>query len=551
MLWSLFKILLFVAFVVALAYGAQWLLSLSGEVLVTFAGNEYVLTPLLVVLGFLLLLLALWLLFLLVGFLVSVLRFINGDDTAVSRYFERNRERKGYAALSDSIIALASGDAREATSKAQAAERYLERPDVTDVVVAQAAEAAGDRDRAMEAYKRLVRNDRTRFVGVRGLMRQKLDEGDTDTGMKLAEKAFALKPRHVETQDTLLRLQAKTENWEGARRVLMAKLKSGALPKDVYKRREAVLSLADARARLTEGKTDLARAEALEANRLSPELVPAAVLAARMHIEAGEKRRAAKVLRAAWQKVRHPDLAAAFADIEPGETPAARVKRFGSLLKLDPDSPESRMLETELHLAAEDFPAARRALGTLAETHPTARSLSLMAAVERGEGASEAVVRGWLAKALGASRGPQWVCDVCGTVHGIWVPVCTSCEAFDTLTWTEPRRVAAPVSALPSEVVPLLVGSSEARGDGFVPAVTPVAADEVADAARPSRRTSGLAADDGTARERDEDAPGRPVPNAAVVGTTRDMDEPVVMPAGDSPPAPQDETPTTAGTSRM
>ena len=336
MLWSLFKILLFVAVVVALAFGAQWLLAQTGEVLITFRGDEFTLSPILVVLGAVVLLAALWLLFLLAGFLLSVLRFVNGDDTAVSRYFARNRERRGYEALSDSIIALASGEAREATTKAQAAEKYLGRPEVTDVVVAQAAEAAGDRDRAMEAYKRLVRNDRTRFVGVRGLMRQKLEEGDTDTGMKLAEKAFALKPRHVETQDTLLRLQAKEEDWEGARRVLMAKLKSGSLPKDVYKRREAVLSLADARARLAEGKADAARAEALEANRLSPELVPAAVLASRMHIEAGEARRAAKVLRTAWQKTHHPDLAAAFADIEPAETPAARIKRFGSLLKLDP-----------------------------------------------------------------------------------------------------------------------------------------------------------------------------------------------------------------------
>ena len=556
MLWSLFKILLFVAAIVALAFGVQWLLTQTGEVLVTFGGTEFVLTPIALVLGLIVLLAALWVLFLLVGFLVSVFRFINGDDTAVTRYFRRNREKRGYEALGDSIIALASGDGREATAKAQAAEKYLGRPGVTDVVLAQAAEAAGDRDRAMEAYKRLVRDDRTRFVGVRGLMRQKLEEGDTETGLKLAQKAFALKPRHVETQDTLLRLQAKEEDWEGARRVLMAKLKSGSLPKDVYKRREAVLSLADARARLSEGKPDQARAEALEANRLSPHLVPAAVLAARMHIEAGEKRRAAKVLRTAWQKSHHPDLAAAFADIEPNETPDARVKRFGPLLKLDPDAPETRMLETELHLAAEDFPAARRALGTVAETHPTARSLSLMAAIERGEGASEAVVRGWLAKALGASRGPQWVCGNCGTVHGTWVPVCTSCEAFDTLSWTEPRRAAASVSALPSEVVPLLVGGSRDDADvrsepAEIATVPPrdgaatVSETQGPEVGRTEIRAGAI--DDG---ESDVER-GRTQPNHAVVGTTRDVDEPVTLPAGDAPPAPQDETPTTAGTSRM
>ncbi len=461
MLWSLFKILLFIAVVVALAFGVQWLVSQSGEVQVSFAGTEVVLTPLMALVVLVVLLLAFWVLIKLAGFLMATLRFINGDETALGAYFDRNRERKGYEALSDSLIALASGEAREADAKAQKAQRYLQKPEVTNLVVAQAAEAAGETDRARAAWVDLVKHDRTRFVGVRGLMRQKLEEGDTATAMKLAEKAFALKPRHVETQDTLLRLQARDEDWDGARRVLSAKLKSGALPKDVYKRREAVLSLADARDQLARGEVEKARAEILEANRLSPELVPAAVLAARMHVEAGDKRRAAKVLRAARAKTAHPDLAAAFAEIEPDETPEARIKRFQPFLKVAPDEPESKMLETELHLADEDFPGARRALGTLYETHPTTRSLALMAAIERGEGGSEPVVRGWLAKALSASRGPQWVCDVCGTIHGEWTPVCSHCEAFDRLSWKESQSGGS-VSALPSDMLPLLTGPAAA-----------------------------------------------------------------------------------------
>jgi HemY protein len=549
MLWSLFKILLFVALVVALAFGVQWLLSLSGEVIVRFAGVEYVLSPLIVLVGVLAAMLALYVAFKLAGLLVAVLRFINGDDTAIGRYFDRSRERKGYRYLSDSLVALASGEAREASAKAQKAEKYLDDRAVTTLVVAQAAEAAGETERAEDAYKELVRHDRTRFVGVRGLMRQRLEKGDTDTAMKLAEKAFALKPRHVETQDQLLKMQAKEEDWDGARRVLSAKLKSGALPKDVYKRREAVLGLAEARAKLASGATEDARAEAFEANRLSPHLVPAAVLAARMHAEQGDHRRAAKVIKAAWTKTHHPDLAAAFADIEPGETPQARLKRFGPLLKIDPDAPETRMLDAELHVAAEDFPGARRALGRTYETHPTARSLSLMAAIERGEGAPEAVVRGWLAKALGASRGPQWVCENCGTAHATWVPVCAGCEAFDSLAWTEKAQAEGSASALQSDMLPLLVGPADAGaasggpggGGGQIVPVAPAAAgaEPVVEAGR------------APAGEPPAEAPPRREVNPDVVGTTRDFNEPVTLPAGDTPPAPQDETPTTAGTSRM
>ncbi len=51
-----------------------------------------------------------WLLLRLLGLLGAVFRFLNGDETAISRYFDRNRERKGYAALSEGLVALASGE---------------------------------------------------------------------------------------------------------------------------------------------------------------------------------------------------------------------------------------------------------------------------------------------------------------------------------------------------------------------------------------------------------------------------------------------------------
>ena len=57
------------------------------------------------------------------------------------------------------------------------------------------------------------------------------------------EKAIELRPKHTETQDILLRLQTEQRDWKGARATLGAKLKAGTLPKDVYRRRDAVLAL--------------------------------------------------------------------------------------------------------------------------------------------------------------------------------------------------------------------------------------------------------------------------------------------------------------------
>jgi HemY protein len=465
MIWSLLKVVLFVALIAAASFGANLLLETDGGIRMAVAGWEFTLGPLQATVTALLVLGLLWLSLKTVGLLVATLRFLNGDETAISRYFDRNRERRGYQALNDGLLALASGEGRLALIKAQRAAKYLERPELTTLLVAQAAEASGDGKRATEAYKLLLANDSTRFVGIRGLLKQKLAEGDTDTALALAEKAFAMKPKHAETQDILLRLQSEHSDWKGARATLGAQQRRGALPRDVFRRRDAVLALQEAAGIMDENASIEAREAAIAANRLSPDLIPAAVMAARSYISKGDKRHASRVVRKAYEGQPHPDLAAVFAEIEPEETPAARLKRFKPLFALHANRDETRLLEAELQISAEDFPAARRAMADVATRHPTQRALAIMAAIERGEGSDEAVVRGWLTRALTAPRGPQWCCDKCQAIHATWHPICDNCGGFDTLSWREPPENTGP-SATGAELLPLLVSAPK---PAFVP----------------------------------------------------------------------------------
>ena len=193
MLWSLTKVILFVVLVATLALGAG-LLSESGETMrLTVAGWEFTIGPVQAVVLALLTIVGVWLLLKALGLLGATFRFLNGDETAISRYFDRNRERKGYRALSEGLMALASGEPRLALARAQNAERLLGKPELTTLLVAQAAEAAGDHKRATEAYKTLLKDDATRFVGVRGLLQQKLADGDTAREDYLKNKLITAK----------------------------------------------------------------------------------------------------------------------------------------------------------------------------------------------------------------------------------------------------------------------------------------------------------------------------------------------------------------------
>jgi len=467
MLWSLIKIVFFFCIVGAMAWGAGLLLQAEGGLQIRAMGVELNPGPLESVLLLVLLVFLVWVFLKVLSLLSAVWKFLNGDETALSRYFERNRERKGFDALSQGLMALANGEGNVAMAKAAKADKYLNKPELTNLLTAQAAEMAGDTRKAEETYRKLVENEQTRFVGVRGIMKQKLAAGDTETAIQLAEKAFALKPKHEETGDLLLRLQAEKEDWTGARKTLSTKLRNGQLPRDVHKRRDAVLALSEAKDVISDDKSIEARETAIEANRLSPDLIPAAVMAANGYIEQDKPRYAARVLKKAWEVQPHPDLAAAFAAIAPDETPTERIKRFKALTKLNADHPETKMLLSELHIANEDFPAARRALGDLVEVDPDARSVTLMAVIERGEGASDTVVKDWLARALAVPRGPQWICDSCQHIHAEWKPICENCSSFDTLAWKRP-----PVSEVAMlagvQMLPLIVGALEDNAETVV-----------------------------------------------------------------------------------
>ena len=127
---------------------------------------------------------------------------------------------------------------------------------------------------------------------------------------------------------------------------------------------------------------DVARALAIEATRLAPDLVPAAELAGRLLAEAGERRKAGKIIEAAWKASPHPDLAEAYAHVRLSDSARDRLARMQALARMAPDHAEAALAVARAALDAREFAAARAALEPLAE-EPTQRVAMLMAELER------------------------------------------------------------------------------------------------------------------------------------------------------------------------
>ncbi len=406
MLGSILRVLIFGAVIAALAWGATFLIANPGGITITWGGKEYPpVTALEFVLAILAICFVLVVLFKITGLAIAFIRFLTGDENAVSRFFDRSRERRGMEALTQGMLALASGDAATARAKAERAERLLQRPDLTRLLNAQAATLAGDDARARTYWRALAGERETQLIGVKGLLGQAVAAGETSRAAKLAERAMTLAPDDPEVLEIYHDLQLAEGKWDEARRAVTAERRAGIIDKAEAMRREAVITLEESRQAEDLGEVEHARKLAIEAAKRDPSNVEAVVAAARHLTESGSRRIAARMVTEAWRAAPHPDLAAAFAAIEAEESPEERRQRFERLYEANPMHPESRYLRAELALAAGDLPAARKAIGQVEEVEMSPRTCAIMAAIARAEGAPEAEVRGWLARAIGTSEG--------------------------------------------------------------------------------------------------------------------------------------------------
>src|SRR5258705_5544665 len=151
----------------------------------------------------------------------------------------------------------------------------------------------GDRAGAEGAFRAMAERADTRLLGLRGLFVEAQRHNDPVAARLAAEEAASIAPALAWAGQAVLEFRCVAGDWEGALAALEESRKSGALDRVVYRRRRAVLLTA--RATAEEDNRETARALALDATRLAPDLVPAAALAGRLLTEAGERRKAPKM----------------------------------------------------------------------------------------------------------------------------------------------------------------------------------------------------------------------------------------------------------------
>ncbi len=488
------RVVVFLGLVCLVALGIVWLADRPGEVAITWLGWR-IESSVLVLLAAVALLAALFLL------LFAFARGLWRSPRRVARTLREQRERKGRLAITRGLVAVGVGDRASARRFAQQARRLGSDEPLVRLLEAQAAQLAGDRAGAETAFREMAQHADTRLLGLRGLYVEAQRRDDFGAARHFAEAAAKTAPGLPWAGQAVLEFRCRAADWEGALEILDAHLRNGLIDKATHRRHTAVLTTARA---LAAEATDpgVAKTLALEATRLAPDLVPAAALAGRLLADAGETRKARKILEAAWRVNPHPDLAETYAHLRIGDSARDRLARVEALARQADGHVESALAIARAALDAREFAVAREALAPLL-AEPTQRVAMLMAELEELEHGDVGRARQWMARALRAARDPAWTAD--GVVSEQWLPISPVTGRIDAFEWKLPlAELPGPGPAAEPAREPTIEAAPTAPGGGNVPARADAPA---AAAAIPDR--------DRSADSADPRGPSPPVRNAA------------------------------------
>lgn len=456
----MWRALAFLALLAIAAYGAVWLADRPGVVTVTWGGYELATSLAAALVGVMVLAVVL-------GFAWAFFRGILHLPERLSLSSRRRRQARGYNALSRGMVAVGSGDPIAARRHAGEAERLLGPEPLALLLTAQAAQISGDRAGAERAFRRMVDDPETRVLGLRGLFVEARRQDDEVSARAYALEAARLAPSVTWANEAVMEGQCADRDWSGALDTVSRRAALGLSDKAAMRRQRAVLLTASA-LDLEAGDPERALAQAREAVKLAPDLVPAAALAGRLFARRGDLKRGAKVVEAAWRANPHPDLARVYLDLRTGDSSRDRLARAETLARISSWHPESRFAIARAALDAREFGRARDVLAPLLTDQPTVRAYALMAEIEEAEhGANSGKAREWQARAARAPRDPAWCAD--GLVTDRWAPISPVSGRLDAFVWQTPPDLLGRAHGTSHEPAPAAAGAL----NGAEPAAKP------------------------------------------------------------------------------
>lgn len=375
-------------------------------------------------------------------FLYCIVRAILSMPGALARYQEKDKRKKGYRSLTRGLVAVAAGDAKKATHFSRQTKSLLPNENGLPVLLeAQAARLRGEEGLAQNRFQELMKDKDAAFLGIRGLLKSALDDGNLALALDYARQAQKAHPGQGWILKAIYDLEIKNHLWTDALETGKKAVKAGVLSAEKAISDRVAIHIMRADYERAKGDKNVAVKELEKAYKLNPYFVPTVVRLAARYIRDKKKRKATAMIEKAWRENPHPDLVTLWDLLAPeanGKNDQKRLKWYEDLVSFKPDSAEGQMAAASAAMDMGFWGEAKAYLMVAEKVHPSARVFRLRAIVEQNSTHNDDTIHELMEKASEALPDKVWVCQMTGLTYEEWSAIATPHESFNTIIWDYP-----------------------------------------------------------------------------------------------------------------
>ncbi len=382
----------------------------------------------------------------LVLFTLKVISAVFNAPKNILKIYEADQRKKSFRALTRGLVAVAAGDEKRATRfAAQTKNLWPDLKGLPLLLEAQAARLRGEEGLAQNRFERLLKDKEAAFLGVRGLLKSALDEGNIERALDFARQAEKQHPKKLWIVEIVYALEIKNRLWTDVLRTnhKLQKLNKDNLEKLKQDRIAIYLHHHDKAER--KGDHKRSRSECETAYKLNPTYIPSALKYAAFLLRDGKHKKCADVVEKAWRQNTHPDLAQIWTRLAPtpkGKNPEKDNEQtmawFEKLIAIKPESAEGHMAAASAAMDLGHWGQAKAYLLTAEKLYPSARVYRLQAIVEQNSTHNDESIHRLMERAGAAFPDKRWVCQETGMIYDEWHAIAKPHGAFNTIKWDVP-----------------------------------------------------------------------------------------------------------------
>jgi len=377
------------------------------------------------------------LLVVLINFIYFKTKFIFQKYSYIKKF---ERTQKGYDFFVESMIALFNKDNKTAINSARKMKGILKKEKSLNLLLqSEILKIEKKSDELNDVYDLMIKNNKTKTLGYRGLMEQSLKQQDYHHAFIYGEKLFLLNPKIEKLYQTLLNVVAKTKNWNQ-----LINITDKAYSNKIIKKVEANENKSIALFEIAKIKMKSDRNEAInlieKAISLKGNFSPYIKLYAQLLFESNNSTKAQKVLMKYWNQSPSNLLRSSITDVLK-ENKINEIEFIHRLISKNHNNEESKKLLIDFAIYLNNWGIARENIKGLIGSNPSREVCLFMSEIELGEFNDIQKSEGWKLRGNNAGSDYYWVCKFTNNPQKNWSALSDSGH-FNSLEWIQPKMLS-------------------------------------------------------------------------------------------------------------